>query len=563
MSEQQMILYTNYLLHSKLDYKQYQYDGVKWCVNNETRTDSPGNVHGGFIADEMGLGKTILMIGTFIANYMPRTLIVLPPILIDQWYLQIYKTTGHKAIIFHGANKKNITLDQLNNSTIVLTTYATLSSTLSSTFKKSGAKSGGGGSVCGAGGAGVGGAGGGAAGGAGGGGREEIKKAKKEAKKEAKRQAKKEEKEGKVPLFVSDNLLHHVEWNRVVFDEAHHLRNKKTSRYVAAKALKTKIRWLVSGTPIQNKRDDFYNLCSMIGLPASLYADSSNILTIARSFILKRTKQQVGILIPDRLIENNITPWKNSLEHELTQEIHTKLSFFGTKNTIHNRIDMGSEPGQYLTLILKARQMCILPSLTISTLKMLEDDTENVNYYNEVYRHSSKLDNVVETILKKKGNGNGKLIFCHFRGEIDSIKKRLIDGGMEKVVTFDGRVKNSQRNNILCEKNEALILQIQTGCEGLNLQENYSEIYFVSPHWNPAVEEQAIARCHRIGQTKEVFVERFEMSKFYEEKGANCVIDEEEEKGRVVGNITIDNYVTRVQNKKRNIADEIMNTNFS
>ena len=43
-------------------------------------------------------------------------------------------------------------------------------------------------------------------------------------------------------------------------------------------------------------------------------------------------------------------------------------------------------------------------------------------------------------------------------------------------------------------------MQIQTGCEGLNLQENYSEVYFVSPHWNPAVEDQAIARCHRIGQ---------------------------------------------------------------
>lgn len=534
-----MNLYTNYLDHSKLEYKQYQYDGVKWCVENETRLYSPGNVRGGFIADEMGLGKTILMIGTFIANYMPRTLIVLPPILIDQWYLQIYKTTGHKAIIFHGSNKNKITLDQLNNSTIVLTTYATIST---STFKKSAAKNETGVSVR-----------GGAAG-------DKSKSEKKEAKKETK----KEEKEGKLPVvFVSENLLHHVEWNRVVFDEAHHLRNKKTSRYLGAKALKTKIRWLVSGTPIQNKRADFYNLCAMLGLPASFYADSSNILTIARSFILKRTKQQVGIKIPDRLIENNITQWKNSLEHELSQEIHSKLKFFSINKTIRPRIDMGSEPGQHLALILKARQMCILPSLTTSNLKLL--DNTDVNYYNDVYRHSSKIDNVVETILKKKGNGNGKLIFCHFRGEIDVIKKRLIDGGMEKVVTFDGRVKNSQRNSILCDKNEALILQIQTGCEGLNLQENYSEIYFVSPHWNPAIEEQAIARCHRIGQNKQVFVERFEMSKFYEEKSAKCEISDQEKKdggGTVIGNITIDNYVTRVQTKKKFIADEIMNTTF-
>jgi len=50
----------------------------------------------------------------------------------------------------------------------------------------------------------------------------------------------------------------------------------------------------------------------------------------------------------------------------------------------------------------------------------------------------------------------------------------------------------------------------------LNLQ-HFSEIYFVSPHWNPAVEDQAVARCHRIGQTKEVTVYRFNMTSFDEE----------------------------------------------
>ena len=60
---------------------------------------------------------------------------------------------------------------------------------------------------------------------------------------------------------------------------------------------------------------------------------------------------------------------------------------------------------------------------------------------------------------------------------------------------------------------QVILLQIQTGCEGLNLQQ-YNEIYFVSPHWNPAVEQQAIARCHRIGQTKPVHIYRFHMDKF-------------------------------------------------
>jgi SNF2 family DNA or RNA helicase len=89
-------------------------------------------------------------------------------------------------------------------------------------------------------------------------------------------------------------------------------------------------------------------------------------------------------------------------------------------------------------------------------------------------------------------------------------------------------------------------LQIQTGCEGLNLQEHYSEVYFVSPHWNPAVEDQAIARCHRIGQTKQVTVNRFEMGNFLDE-----TIEEFE-------TLSIEKHVNNVQHLKRKIASEYM-----
>ena len=102
---------------------------------------------------------------------------------------------------------------------------------------------------------------------------------------------------------------------------------------------------------------------------------------------------------------------------------------------------------------------------------------------------------------------------------------------------------------MLEEGNEVLILQIQTGCEGLNLQEHYSEIYFVSPHWNPCVEDQAIARCHRIGQKKEVQVYRFNMGNFGEERnGDGDFMD-----------TTIESHVTKVQEEKRAIASSVMN----
>ena len=170
----------------------------------------------------------------------------------------------------------------------------------------------------------------------------------------------------------------------------------------------------------------------------------------------------------------------------------------------------------------------------------------NYDSYQEAFDHSSKLDSVVQSILERKGNGCGKIIFCQFKEEIDTIAAKLRAGGMDSVVTFDGRTSATKRFTILREKNEALILQIQTGCEGLNLQENYSEIYFVSPHWNPAVEDQAVARCHRIGQLKPVMVQKFEM--------CNFVSDDDQQ----IHTKTMDTYISNVQEKKRYIAIECM-----
>ena len=85
-----------FLKKSGIDYNQHQFDGVQWALHNETRPDI--KYRGGLIADEMGLGKTITMIGVLIANFMPRTLIVLPNVLIQQWAREIFRTTGHKSV---------------------------------------------------------------------------------------------------------------------------------------------------------------------------------------------------------------------------------------------------------------------------------------------------------------------------------------------------------------------------------------------------------------------------------------------------------------------------------
>jgi SNF2 family DNA or RNA helicase len=164
----------------------------------------------------------------------------------------------------------------------------------------------------------------------------------------------------------------------------------------------------------------------------------------------------------------------------------------------------------------------------------------------DVSNHSSKMDSVIGQIIERKENGSGKIVFCHFREEIDCVVQRLKAGGVQNIVVFDARTSLSKRMKIL--KNDpidVLVVQIQTGSEGLNLQSKFSEIYFVSPHWNPAVEQQAIARCHRIGQEKTVHVFKYEMDSF----------EVEVEMGDEPRNIkTLDQYIYNMHNGKREIA---------
>jgi SNF2 family DNA or RNA helicase len=202
---------------------------------------------------------------------------------------------------------------------------------------------------------------------------------------------------------------------------------------------------------------------------------------------------------------------------------------------------------------MRAKQSCVLPSLLGPDLKQSKLDQN----YSTI--STSKLDAVISKIEENRDNGSGKLIFCHYRNEIDAIASRLTSVGIRNA-TFDGRTSAVERDAILNDNVPVIILQIQTGCEGLNLQKNYSEVYFVSPHWNPSVEAQAIGRCHRMGQTKQVFVFRFEMVGFQEEEEEEeqQQQQQQQQQQRSSSSLSLDMYIVTIQSKKRFITNEIL-----
>ena len=93
------------------------------------------------------------------------------------------------------------------------------------------------------------------------------------------------------------SLLHTTRWGRVVYDEAHHLRNTKTVRWKACDALTKGIVWAITGTPLQNKVSDFHSLCRIIGFDPSEYrtTDKDALKRFTDACILRRTKAEVGI----------------------------------------------------------------------------------------------------------------------------------------------------------------------------------------------------------------------------------------------------------------------------
>lgn len=460
-----LVEFNRYIERNGMQTKKYQTEGVEWCVDIEVNGKQMGNVrvHSGILADDMGLGKTAQMIGLILSRFVRRTLIVLPRTLLEQWVTILQKTLGHEPLVYHGTLAHKIPTEQLSNSPIVITTYGMLSQLRCKGTRCKGTR-------C-------------------------------------------KPKKGEPLIFGN---LHSIEWDRVIFDEAHHLRNRNTLNNKAAIALKSSCKWLVTGTPIQNRITDFYGLCAVIGIEHVFYVHMENIHSITKELILKRTKEGVGIELPPLNKHIVDVQWEAEEERQLAEDIHAHLEF--SKAIVREENPFRSVGFHHFAILQRARQACIDMGMLEKAIKeMVALGLIDETFLTDAVKYQSKTNKVINTILERKDNGRAKLVFCHYHKEIDTVAKRLTDAGLN-VARFDGRTGRTVRDKLLTDTSiDALVLQIKTGCEGLNLQQ-FSEVYFISPNWNPAIEDQAVARCHRLGQLCDTDVFSFRMVAFDDER---------------------------------------------
>ena len=497
--------YIEFCNKNNIRVQTYQIYGVLWCIRKEQEVQELENkCTGGILADDMGMGKTIQMIMTIFLNFQKKTLIILPPILIQQWYSEILNILGHSAFLYYKKNKNIARLYNPTKSTIVITSYDT---------------------------------------------------------------------------FLRSPELLDIHWNRVICDEAHHLRNPNTKIYKKMCLLNTDILWGITGTPIHNKIGDITAFISLFRKFRNLKKTKIS-EEYYKSMILRRMKiNTTDILLPKKTEFQEIIPWTNRRELEIAKDIHIsdKDSFWNTKHT--------SE----LVTMIRAKQLCILPKLLEKTIQKFEldepDDLFPTDFKYITHQNSScKLTAIIHCISERIHNGHGKIIFCHFQLEMTKIAELLraipeIDNNKIWIGNWKEFLKKDKTNNN--NQIPILILQIRAGCEGLNLQHDFSEVYFVSPNWNPTLEEQAIARCHRIGQQKEVFVFRFYMDnlRYISEKKETekdirkyaWIINRiPEDVQRIVNeyylfdtpsktpNYSMDQYILSTQNKKRKKITEFL-----
>ena len=295
-------------------------------------------------------------------------------------------------------------------------------------------------------------------------------------------------------------------WSRIVYDEAHRLAGKNSGTELAL-LLKAKTRWLLTGTPIVNKLRDLTILLQILGVedaPKNFDA----LEPLIKKFMMARTMAQLRDSIPDAPLApihitrqlDFLTPEEEKFYKDKTDVIAKRL------DRLEGRNDRGAAL-ERLKLIMRLRQVSLHPQIYNAARKKQLKSLWGMKDWEGT---STKFEAIRSTVLDKEPHR--WIIFCHFRNEMEMLEEMLSqENDVELVQQYHGGLSAEEKQDVLDRthmpllKQEVLLVQLQSGGTGLNLQ-HFDRIIFSGPWWTKALMDQAVGRAVRIGQTKQVIV---------------------------------------------------------
>ena len=339
------------------------------------------------------------------------------------------------------------------------------------------------------------------------------------------------------PLLRRDTALYkNLEFEYFFIDEAQHIKNPRTMNARAVKRIRSRHRFAVTGTPIENSLSELWSVFDFI-MPGYLYdlhtfreryeypimrgADSTLALELRskiKPFIMRRMKSEVLRELPERI--------ENTIYADLTNPQRNMYSAFlevARNETAQYLMDGGSGKMRILTLLMRLRQICCHPSLFDRGYK----------------RDSGKLNLLMELVESARAGGHRILVFSQFTSMLAIITEEL---NRRNISSFylDGRTPPKERADMTerfnSGENDVFLISLKAGGTGLNLTGADMVIHY-DPWWNPAVTDQASDRVYRLGQTRAVQIIK------------------------LASRGTIEEKILRLQEKKRSLADDIIKTN--
>jgi SNF2 family DNA or RNA helicase len=305
-----------------------------------------------------------------------------------------------------------------------------------------------------------------------------------------------------------------VQWLAVILDEGQYIKNPNSQTAQVARALRAGHRLVLSGTPIENRLLDLWSLLAF-AMPGVLGSRAQfariydakddpfarrRLAARVRPFVLRRAKSQVARDLPDRIEEDLFCEIEGEQQALYRAELkRAQQLLLG----IQTQKELAQQQFHFLTALLRLRQVCCHP-------RLVKPDSAAA---------SAKTEALLEQLEPLMEEGQKVLVFSQFV-ELLEVLRPVLEARAWPLFYLTGATEN--RGELVREFQDApgpaiFLISLKAGGFGLNLTAA-SYVVLFDPWWNPAVENQAIDRTHRIGQTSKVIAYRLLIKDSIEEK---------------------------------------------